>query len=95
MSTDDYYQLTVDDRRLDLLTAYTSLGTSRSVSAGRISYLLGFNGPALQVDTSCSSSLVALHRAAPEPAHRRKRHRHRGGCQPHPLPPQSRPSQPH
>nr|WP_245920178.1 non-ribosomal peptide synthetase/type I polyketide synthase [Melittangium boletus] len=64
MSTDDYHQLTVDDRRLELLTAYTSLGTSRSVSAGRISYLLGFNGPALQVDTSCSSSLVALHLAA-------------------------------
>lgn len=39
---------------------YFSLGTSASVTAGRISYLLNLQGPSLVVDTACSSSLVAL-----------------------------------
>ncbi|MYS62523.1 type I polyketide synthase [Streptomyces sp. SID5468] len=42
---------------------YMGTGTSPSVASGRISYLLGLEGPALTIDTACSSSGVAIHTA--------------------------------
>ncbi|PJN35791.1 polyketide synthase [Streptomyces sp. CB02959] len=43
--------------------AFTSTGTTHSILANRISYLLDVRGPSEPVDTACSSSLVAVHRA--------------------------------
>jgi len=45
------------------IDAYDGTGNLLSFAAGRVSYLLGLQGPSLVVDTACSSSLVAVHLA--------------------------------
>lgn len=47
----------------DKIQAYTGTGNGFCFAAGRISFLLGLNGPTWSVDTACSSSLTALHQA--------------------------------
>lgn len=63
MSTDDYQLHTIASRKNSPINAYNTLGTARSVAAGRIAYCFDFRGPVLQVDTACSSSLMAVHLA--------------------------------
>ena len=52
--------------RLDddqIIKAFQGAGLSHSAGVGRISYVFGFEGPSIAVDTASSSSLVALHQA--------------------------------
>ena len=63
ISTFDYAALRAGLRDRAAIDAYRVSGTTFSVAAGRLSYVLGLNGPCLSVDTACSSSLVALHLA--------------------------------
>ncbi len=58
----DYSQVALSSPR-DKISAYFAPGLSHAVAAGRISYVLGLQGPSLAVDTSCSASLVAVHLA--------------------------------
>jgi acyl transferase domain-containing protein/SAM-dependent methyltransferase/acyl carrier protein len=62
MSTNDYGRLVASE--IDNIDVYYATGNNYSVAAGRISYILGLQGPAVVVDTACSSSLVAVHLAA-------------------------------
>ncbi|MCC6456162.1 MAG: acyltransferase domain-containing protein, partial [Caldilineaceae bacterium] len=61
ISGSDYARIAADDLRN--LDAYMATGNTLSVAAGRLSYVLGLQGPNMAIDTACSSSLVAIHLA--------------------------------
>jgi acyl transferase domain-containing protein/acyl carrier protein/phospholipid N-methyltransferase len=57
----DYFQVNGNDP--NSITAYLASGAAGSVASGRLSYLLGLQGPSISIDTACSSSLIAIHLA--------------------------------
>ena len=63
LATHDYLGMASDELTYSEIEAYMAIGTSNAAAAGRISYRLGLQGPAVAVDTACSSSLVAIHQA--------------------------------
>lgn len=60
----DYARRTVYSGNLHSLTGYAKLGANRAVGIGRVAYVMGFQGPAIFIDSTCSSSLAAVHLAA-------------------------------
>ncbi len=60
---DDYAGLAFHSGVAERIDAYTTLGSLRSMAAGRLAYFLDIHGPAVQLDTACSSSLLAVHEA--------------------------------
>jgi acyl transferase domain-containing protein len=61
IANSDYMRMLLADR--EQIDTYTTTGNASSVAAGRLSYVLGAQGPAIALDTACSSSLVAVHLA--------------------------------
>ncbi|MFY1632298.1 SDR family NAD(P)-dependent oxidoreductase [Solwaraspora sp. WMMB335] len=63
MISNEYMQLQLKLADPTIIDTYYGTGGIGSAVAGRLSYLLGLQGPSLMVDTACSSSLVAVHLA--------------------------------
>lgn len=61
LSTHDYLGMASGELDYSEVDAYLAIGTAAAAGAGRISYRMGLQGPAVTVDTACSSSLVAIH----------------------------------
>jgi acyl transferase domain-containing protein/acyl carrier protein len=63
ISSNDYAQLLLEAGDPALVDMYYASGIAHSIASGRLSYVLGLQGPSISVDTACSSSLVAVHLA--------------------------------
>jgi acyl transferase domain-containing protein/NADPH:quinone reductase-like Zn-dependent oxidoreductase/NAD(P)-dependent dehydrogenase (short-subunit alcohol dehydrogenase family)/acyl carrier protein len=61
--SNDYAQLLLEAGNPALVDMYYASGIAHSIASGRLSYVLGLQGPSISVDTACSSSLVAVHLA--------------------------------
>ena len=56
-------------------SVYAATGASLSIAAGRISFVLGLQGPCCSYDTACSAALAANHAASPRAAAQRVQQR--------------------
>ncbi len=61
MGQDYAFLPNLDDE--EVIKAFEGAGLSHSAGVGRISYVFGFEGPSIAIDTASSSSLVALYQA--------------------------------
>lgn len=57
----------------ELMGRYHATGTSRAMTANRLSYFFDWRGPSMTIDTACSSSLIAVHEAVQQLRSRRSR----------------------
>lgn len=62
ITTNEYREL-IDEATPDLSDVYLATGNALNAAAGRVSFVLGLQGPSVALDTACSSSLVAVHLA--------------------------------
>jgi acyl transferase domain-containing protein/aryl carrier-like protein len=60
LCSSDYGQIVDDPEEIDI---YFAGGNALSVLSGRLSFILGLQGPSMTIDTACSTSLVAVHLA--------------------------------
>jgi acyl transferase domain-containing protein/NADPH:quinone reductase-like Zn-dependent oxidoreductase/acyl carrier protein len=61
--SNDYAQRVMEAGDPALLDMYYLSGIAHSIASGRLSYILGLQGPSVSIDTACSTSLVAVHLA--------------------------------
>ncbi|MEH2361779.1 type I polyketide synthase [Nostoc sp.] len=59
----DYAQRQLNAGNPSRISTYDGTGNGFCFASGRLSYILGLQGPNLAVDTACSSSLVSIHLA--------------------------------
>jgi phthiocerol/phenolphthiocerol synthesis type-I polyketide synthase B len=63
LTANDYASGLAATLRREDIDQYIPFGNASNFAAGRLSYFLGLQGPAVVIDTACSSSLVAIHLA--------------------------------
>lgn len=63
VTASDYGYLQAQDKQQGEVNPYFNTGVPLNACAGRVSYVLGLQGPSMAIDTACSSSLTAIHLA--------------------------------
>jgi acyl transferase domain-containing protein/NADPH-dependent curcumin reductase CurA/short-subunit dehydrogenase/acyl carrier protein len=62
ITTNEYSQL-MRVGRPEFSDVYSATGNALNAAAGRLSFVLGLQGPSMAIDAACASSLVAVHLA--------------------------------